>query len=298
MAIFKGAGVAIVTPMYEDGKVNYDKLEELLEYQIANSTDAIIICGTTGESATMTHGEHLKTIKFAIDKVNKRVPVIAGTGSNSTAEAIRLSTHAEKAGADGLLLVTPYYNKATQKGLIAHYTAVANAVPETPIIMYNVPSRTGCNLQPATVATLVKNVKNIVGLKAASGDLSQIAKTVSLAGEDLELYSGNDDQVLPILSLGGLGVISVLSNVAPKFTHDMVMKYFDGDTKGATEDQLKALPLINALFSEVNPIPVKTAMNLMGMNVGPLRMPLCEMEEDTKAALAKEIEKFGLKLAK
>ena len=205
MAIFKGAGVAIVTPMYEDGKVNYDKLEELLEFQIANSTDAIIICGTTGESSTMTHGEHLKTIKFAIDKVNKRVPVIAGTGSNCTETAIMMSKEAASYGADALLVVTPYYNKATQKGLIAHYTAIANAVPETPIIMYNVPSRTGCNIQPATVATLVKNVKNIVGLKAASGDLSQIAKTVSLAGADLELYSGNDDQVLPILSLGGLG---------------------------------------------------------------------------------------------
>ena len=283
MAIFKGTGVAIVTPMHEDGKVNYEKLEEILEDQIANSTDAIVICGTTGESSTLTHGEHLQTIKFTIDKVNKRVPVIAGTGSY---------------GADALLIVTPYYNKATQKGLIAHYTAIANAVPETPLIMYNVPSRTGCNIQPATAAYLAKNVKNIVGIKEATGDLSQIAKMMSLADGQLELYSGNDDQVLPILSLGGLGVISVLSNVAPKFTHDMVMKYFDGDTKGATEDQLKALPLINALFSEVNPIPVKTAMNLMGMNVGPLRMPLCEMEEDTKAALAKEIEKFGLKLAK
>ena len=261
MAIFKGTGVAIVTPMYEDGKVNYEKLEEILEDQIANSTDAIVICGTTGESSTLTHGEHLQTIKFTIDKVNKRVPVIAGTGSNCTETAIMMSKEAASYGADALLIVTPYYNKATQKGLIAHYTAIANAVPETPLIMYNVPSRTGCNIQPATAAYLAKNV-------------------------------------LPILSLGGLGVISVLSNVAPKFTHDMVMKYFDGDTKGATEDQLKALPLINALFSEVNPIPVKTAMNLMGMNVGPLRMPLCEMEEDTKAALAKEIEKFGLKLAK
>ena len=244
MAIFKGTGVAIVTPMHEDGKVNFEKLEEILEDQIANSTDAIVICGTTGESSTLTHGEHLQTIKFTIDKVNKRVPVIAGTGSNCTETAIMMSKEAASYGADALLIVTPYYNKATQKGLIAHYTAIANAVPETPLIMYNVPSRTGCNIQPAS------------------------------------------------------GVISVLSNVAPKFTHDMVMKYFDGDTKGATEDQLKALPLINALFSEVNPIPVKTAMNLMGMNVGPLRMPLCEMEEDTKTALAKEIEKFGLKLAK
>ena len=294
MAIFKGAGVAIVTPMYEDGKVNYDKLEELLEYQIANSTDAIIICGTTGESATMTHGEHLKTIKFAIDKVNKRVPVIAGTGSNCTETAIMMSKEAASYGADALLIVTPYYNKATQKGLIAHYTAVANAVPETPIIMYNVPSRTGCNLQPATVATLVKNVKNIVGLKAASGDLSQIAKTVSLAGEDLELYSGNDDQVLPILSLGGLGVISVLSNVAPTYVHDMVTKYLSGDTAGSCKMQLDALPICDALFCEVNPIPVKAAMNMMGKEVGSLRAPLTELEEPHKELLKKAMTEFGL----
>ena len=264
MAIFKGAGVAIVTPMYEDGKVNYDKLEELLEYQIANSTDAIIICGTTGESSTMTHGEHLKTIKFAIDKVNKRVPVIAGTGSNCTETAIMMSKE---------------------------------AVPETPIIMYNVPSRTGCNIQPATAVALAKNVKNIVGIKAASGDLSQIATMMSMADGCIELYSGNDDQVLPILSLGGLGVISVLSNVAPKETHDMVMKFLEGDTKGAAEIQLKAIPLIHALFSEVNPIPVKAALNLMGKEVGPLRMPLSEMEDANKAKLAEELKNFGIKLA-
>lgn len=297
MAIFKGAGVAIITPMHEDGSVNYDKLEEILEYQIANSTDAIIICGTTGESSTMTHGEHLKTIKFTIDKVAKRVPVIAGTGSNCTETAIMLSKEAASYGADALLIVTPYYNKATQKGLIAHYTAIAEAVPETPIIMYNVPSRTGCNLQPATVAALVKNVKNIVGIKAASGDLSQIAKTVALAGEKLELYSGNDDQVLPVLSLGGLGVISVLSNVAPKQTHDMVMKFLEGDIKEATKLQIEAIPLVNALFCEVNPIPVKTAMNMMGMEVGPLRMPLCEMEECNKEILKKAMVDYGLKLA-
>lgn len=297
MAIFKGAGVAIITPMHEDGSVNYEKLEEILEYQIANSTDAIIICGTTGESSTMTHGEHLKTIKFTIDKVAKRVPVIAGTGSNCTETAIMLSKEAASYGADALLVVTPYYNKATQKGLIAHYTAIAEAVPETPIIMYNVPSRTGCNLQPATVAALVKNVKNIVGIKAASGDLSQIAKTVALAGEKLELYSGNDDQVLPVLSLGGLGVISVLSNVAPKQTHDMVMKFLEGDIKEATKLQIEAIPLVNALFCEVNPIPVKTAMNMMGMEVGPLRMPLCEMEECNKEILKKAMVDYGLMLA-
>lgn len=297
MAIFKGAAVAIVTPMHEDGKVNYEKLEELLEYQIANSTDAIVICGTTGESSTLTHGEHLQTIKFAIDKVAGRVPVIAGTGSNCTETAVMMSQEAASYGADALLIVTPYYNKASQKGLIRHYTEIANSVPETPIIMYNVPSRTGCNIQPATAVALAKNVKNIVGIKAASGDLSQIAKMMSMADGALELYSGNDDQVVPILSLGGLGVISVLSNVAPKYTHDMVMKFLDGDTKGAAEYQLKAIPLINALFSEVNPIPVKTALNLMGKNVGPLRMPLCEMEDTTKAALAKALEDFGIKLA-
>ena len=297
MAIFKGAGVAIITPMHEDGSVNYEKLEEILEYQIANSTDAIIICGTTGESSTMTHGEHLKTIKFTIDKVAKRVPVIAGTGSNCTETAIMLSKEAASYGADALLIVTPYYNKATQKGLIAHYTAIAEAVPETPIIMYNVPSRTGCNLQPATVAALVKNVKNIVGIKAASGDLSQIAKMVSLAGEKLELYSGNDDQVLPVLSLGGLGVISVLSNVAPKQTHDMVMKFLESDIKEAAKLQIEAIPLVNALFCEVNPIPVKTAMNMMGLEVGPLRMPLCEMEESNKEILKKAMLDYGLKLA-
>ena len=297
MAIFKGAGVAIITPMHEDGSVNYEKLEEILEFQIVNSTDAVIICGTTGESSTMTHGEHLKTIKFAVDKVAKRVPVIAGTGSNCTETAIMMSKEAASYGVDALLVVTPYYNKATQKGLIAHYTAIANAVPETPIIMYNVPSRTGCNLQPATVAALVKNVKNIVGIKAASGDLSQIAKMMSMAGEDLELYSGNDDQILPIMSLGGLGVISVLSNVAPKQTHDIVMKFMEGDTREAARLQLEAIPLINALFCEVNPIPVKTAMNMMGMEVGPLRMPLCEMEESNKETLAKAMKDYGLKLA-
>ena len=297
MAIFKGAGVAIATPMKENLEVNYDKLDEMLEEQIAGGTDAIVICGTTGESATMTEEEHAATIRFAIERVNHRIPVIAGTGSNCTRTAIQLSKEAQEDGADGLLLVTPYYNKATQNGLIAHYTAICNEV-NIPAILYNVPSRTGCGLQPQTVATLVKDVENIVGIKEASGNISTVAQIMHLCDGNVDLYSGNDDQVLPILSLGGLGVISVLSNVAPKFTHDMVMKYFDGDTKGATEDQLKALPLINALFSEVNPIPVKTAMNLMGMNVGPLRMPLCEMEEDTKAALAKEIEKFGLKLAK
>lgn len=297
MAIFKGAAVAIVTPMHEDGKVNYEKLEELLEYQIANSTDAIVICGTTGESSTLTHGEHLQTIKFAIDKVAGRVPVIAGTGSNCTETAVMMSQEAASYGADALLIVTPYYNKASQKGLIRHYTEIANSVPETPIIMYNVPSRTGCNIQPATAVALAKNVKNIVGIKAASGDLSQIAKMMSLTEGNIELYSGNDDQVLPILSLGGLGVISVLSNVAPKQTHDMVMNFLEGNLAEAAKLQLEAIPLINALFCEVNPIPVKTALNLMGWNVGPLRMPLCEMEPENEAKLAKALTDYGIKLA-
>ena len=297
MALFEGAGVALITPFKDNGEVNYEKLEELLEEQIAGGTDSIVICGTTGEASTMTHEEHLSVIKYTCEVVNKRIPVVAGTGSNCTETAIYLSKEAEKFGADGLLLVSPYYNKATQKGLIAHYTAIAEAVPETPIIMYNVPSRTGCNIQPATAVALAKNVKNIVGIKAASGDLSQIATMMSMADGCIELYSGNDDQVLPILSLGGLGVISVLSNVAPKETHDMVMKFLEGDTKGAAEIQLKAIPLIHALFSEVNPIPVKAALNLMGKEVGPLRMPLSEMEDANKAKLAEELKNFGIKLA-
>ena len=296
MSIFKGAGVAIVTPMKSDLEVNYDKLAELLEEQIAGKTDAIIICGTTGESATMSEEEHSKVIRFAIERVNHRIPVIAGTGSNSTRTAIQLSQEAAKDGADGLLLVTPYYNKATQNGLIAHYTQICNSV-DIPAILYNVPSRTGCAIQPTTVAHLVKNVDNIVGIKEASGDISVGAKIMHLCDGNIDLYSGNDDQVVPLLSLGGIGVISVLSNVAPKETHDMVMKFFEGDTKGAAKIQIDAIPLINALFCEVNPIPVKTALNLMGMNVGPLRMPLCEMEEASKETLIKAMKNFGIKLA-
>lgn len=296
MAIFKGAGVAIVTPMYEDGSVNYDKLAELLEEQIAGGTDAIIICGTTGESATMSEAEHSKVIKFAIDKVAKRIPVIAGTGSNCTQTAIELSKQAEADGADALLLVTPYYNKATQKGLIAHYTAIAESV-SLPIIMYNVPSRTGCNIQPETAAYLAKNVKNIVAIKEASGNISQVAKVKALAGDSLDIYSGNDDQVIPLLALGGIGVISVLSNVAPKQTHDMVMEYLEGDREKALKIQLDALPLIDALFCEVNPIPVKAALNLMGKEVGPLRAPLTTMEEAHQQTLAQAMKNFGIKLA-
>lgn len=295
MSIFKGAAVAIITPFQENGEINYPKLAEILDDQIANHTDAIVICGTTGESSTLTHEEHLEAIRFTIEHVAGRVPVIAGTGSNCTETAIYLSTEAEKYGADALLIVTPYYNKATQKGLIAHYTAIAESV-NLPIIMYNVPSRTGCNILPETAAHLVKNVKNIVGIKEASGNISQVAKLMRLTDGQIELYSGNDDQVVPILSLGGLGVISVLSNVAPRQTHDMVMKFLEGDVAGSREIQLKALPLVDALFCEVNPIPVKAAMNMLGWEAGPLRMPLTEMEPEHKEKLRKAMIDFGIEV--
>lgn len=295
MSIFKGAAVAIITPFQENGEINYPKLAEILDDQIANHTDAIVICGTTGESSTLTHEEHLEAIRFTIEHVAGRVPVIAGTGSNCTETAIYLSTEAEKYGADALLIVTPYYNKATQKGLIAHYTAIAESV-NLPIIMYNVPSRTGCNILPETAVHLVKNVKNIVGIKEASGNISQVAKLMRLTDGQIELYSGNDDQVVPILSLGGLGVISVLSNVAPRQTHDMVMKFLEGDVVGSREIQLKALPLVDALFCEVNPIPVKAAMNMLGWEAGPLRMPLTEMEPEHKEKLKKAMIDFGIEV--
>lgn len=293
MAIFKGAGVALVTPMKDNMEINFDKLEEILEEQIAGQTDAIIICGTTGESATMTEAEHLETIKFAIDRVKGRIPVIAGTGSNCTATAMQLSKEASGAGADGLLVVTPYYNKATQNGLKAHYTAIADAA-KAPIILYNVPSRTGCALAPATIASLVKDVDNIVGVKEASGNISTVAQILHLCDGNVDLYSGNDDQTIPMLSLGGIGVISVLSNVAPKYTHDMVMNFLNGDVATAAKMQLDALPLIDALFSEVNPIPVKAAMNLMGKEVGTLRAPLTEMEAANKEVLKAELQKMEL----
>ena len=296
MAIFTGAGVAIVTPMKENGDVNFEKLGEILEEQIKEGTDSIVICGTTGESSTLTHEEHLETIKYTIDKVNKRIPVIAGTGSNCTETAIYLSTEAEKYGADGVLLVTPYYNKATQKGLIEHCTKIADSI-KIPVILYNVPSRTGINIQPKTVAYLVEHVENIVGIKEASGDIAQVAEMAALTKGKLDIYSGNDNQIVPLMSLGGKGVISVLSNVAPRYTHDMVEKYLNGDVKESCDMQLNAMPLINALFLEVNPIPVKAAMNLMGMEVGPLRSPLTEMEEAGREKLKEEMVKFGLKLA-
>lgn len=296
MSIFTGAGVAIVTPMKENGEVNFEKLGEILEEQIAGQTDAIIICGTTGESSTLTHEEHLDAIKYTIDKVNKRIPVIAGTGSNCTQTAIYFSQEAEKYGADGLLLVTPYYNKATQKGLIEHYTAIANSV-KLPIILYNVASRTGCNIEPKTAAYLAEHVENIVAIKEASGNISQVAEIAALTQGKMDIYSGNDDQIVPILSLGGKGVISVLSNVAPQYTHDIVAKFMEGKVEESRDMQLKALPLIHALFCEVNPIPVKTALNLMGKEVGPLRMPMTEMEEAHQEVLKKAMKDFGIELA-
>ena len=293
MAIFTGAGVAIVTPFNEDGSINYDRLDELIEFHCEHKTDSIVICGTTGESATMTEEEHMDTIRFAIDRVKGRIPVIAGTGSNCTATAVQLSKEAEEAGADGVLLVTPYYNKATQNGLIAHYTTIANEI-KIPTILYNVPSRTGCAMAPATIASLVKNVDNIVGVKEASGDLSNVAKIMNLCDGNIELYSGNDDQVVPILSLGGLGVISVVSNVAPQFMHDMVTSYLEGDVKRAAKMQIDSIPLCNALFCEVNPIPVKAALNMMGKEVGTLRAPLTEMEPQNQEILRKAMADMNL----
>lgn len=293
MSVFTGAAVAIVTPMKANEEVNYEKLAEIIEMQIQAHTDAIVICGTTGEASTLSHEEHLEVIRYCVEKVAKRVPVIAGTGSNCTETAIYLSQGAEKYGADALLQVSPYYNKATQKGLIKHFKVVADSV-KIPVILYNVPSRTGCNILPETIAWLVENVDNIVGVKEACGNISQIAKLMQLVGDKIELYSGNDDQVVPIMSLGGQGVISVLSNVAPQYTHDMVAKYLEGDVKGSCAMQLEALPLIDALFCEVNPIPVKTAMNLMGLEVGPLRAPLCEMEPDHEDRLRKEMLAMGI----
>lgn len=293
MSVFNGAAVAIVTPMNQDGSVNYEELAKLIEFQIANSTDAIVICGTTGEASTLSHEEHLDVIKYCVEKVNKRVPVIAGTGSNSTETAIYLSTEAEKYGADALLLVSPYYNKATQGGLYQHFKQTADAV-KIPCILYNVPGRTGCNILPATVVKLCTDVKNIVGIKEASGNISQIAKLAALADGKVEIYSGNDDQIVPILSLGGLGVISVLSNVAPKQTHDICQSFFDGDTAKAAKLQCQAIELIDALFCEVNPIPVKKAVSLLGYNAGPLRLPLTEMEPDHVEVLKKAMKNYGI----
>ena len=293
MAIFQGAGVAIVTPFHAHGEVNYEQFAKNIDWQIENGSDAIIVCGTTGEASTLSHEEHLDVIRYCVEHTNGRVPVIAGTGSNSTETAVYLSVEAEKAGADGLLLVTPYYNKATQKGLYEHFARTAKAV-KIPVILYNVPSRTGCNIQPETIVKLVKEVDNIVGVKEASGDITQITKLAYLADGCVDIYSGNDDHITPVLALGGIGVISVLSNIAPKQTHDIVETYLSGNVKESTRLQLEAFPLIKALFSEVNPIPVKKAMNLMGLGAGPLRLPLTEMEEANAAKLEAEMKKYGI----
>ena len=293
MALFEGAGVALVTPFKENGEVNYEKLEEIVEEQIAGGTDAIIACGTTGEASTMTHEEHLDVIEYICRVTKKRIPVVAGTGSNCTETAVYLSAEAEKRGADGLLLVSPYYNKATQKGLMAHFTAVADAV-KIPVILYNIPGRTGVTIKPETIAALCRDVDNIVGVKEASGNFSAIATLMSLSDGKVDLYSGNDAQIVPLLSLGGKGVISVLSNVAPRQTHDICASYFAGDVKTSAALQLKAIPLITELFSEVNPIPVKAAMNMMGKGVGPLRMPLTEMEPQNQEKLKKAMTAYGI----
>lgn len=293
MAIFEGAGVALITPFKENGEVNFEKLEELVEEQIAGGTDAIIACGTTGESSTMTHEEDDAVIRFICEKVNHRIPVIAGTGSNCTREAVAKSIAAEKAGADGLLVVTPYYNKATQNGLIQHFTIIANAV-SIPVILYHIPGRTGVTMKPETIVKLCKEVPNIVGVKEASGDFSAIAEIMHLSGGEIDVYSGNDDQIVPLLAMGGKGVISVLSNVAPKQTHEICASFFRGDVETSRRMQLEALPLINALFCEVNPIPVKAALNLMGKEVGPMRLPLTTMEEQNQERLAKAMREYGI----
>lgn len=293
MTVFKGAGVAIVTPFHKDGSINFERFADLIEFQINNSTDAIIVCGTTGEASTMTHEEHLSAIEFCVKQVAGRVPVVAGTGSNCTETAIYLSTEAEKLGADGLLLVSPYYNKATQNGLYTHFKAIADSV-KIPVILYNIQGRTGVNITPDTIVRLWKDVENIVGVKEASGNISQIAKIMQLSDGGIDLYSGNDDQIVPILSLGGKGVISVLSNVAPYETHRMCQLYFDGDVVESAKEQLRAIPLCDALFCEVNPIPVKAALNMMGMEAGPLRLPLTEMEDAHKEVLRKAMIDYGI----
>ncbi|WP_434578972.1 4-hydroxy-tetrahydrodipicolinate synthase [Thermoanaerobacterium thermosaccharolyticum] len=292
MPVFKGSGVALVTPFTEDG-VNFNKLEELLEWHIKEGTDAVIICGTTGESSTMTEKERMDAIKFAVDKVAGRIPVIAGTGSNSTKHSIELSQYASSVGADALLVITPYYNKTTQAGLVKHFTEIAKNV-DKPIIIYNVPSRTGMNVKPETYLEICKYVDNVVGVKEASSDIVQIAEIARIMGDKFEIYSGNDDQVVPILSLGGIGVISVTANIVPKKIHDMVMLYLNGDIETARKLQLELNPLNSAMFIETNPIPIKTAMNLMGFGVGPLRLPLVDMSEKNLDTLKSTLKEYRL----
>ena len=290
--VFTGAAVAIVTPMYTDGSINYDKLGSLIDWQIAQGTDALVICGTTGESATMTDAEHVEVIRYAVDRTAGRIPVIAGAGSNDTAYAVWLSKEAEAAGADALLHVTPYYNKATQKGLITHFSAIADATP-LPVILYNVPSRTGVNMQPATYRELSR-ISNIVAVKEANGDIASVARTLDLCAGELDVYSGNDDQIVPILSLGGKGVISVLSNIAPAMTHRICEEYFHGNTALAAQMQVDCIALVDALFCEVNPIPVKQALNLMGFACGPCRLPLTEMESANVQRLKEQMIRHGI----
>ena len=291
MSLFVGSGVALVTPFHEDGSVNFERLKELVEFHIESGTDALIICGTTGEVSTLSDEDQLECIRVAAETAKGRIPVIGGAGSNVTEHAIYLAQGCEKAGADGLLIVTPYYNKTTQKGLVEHYTAIAESV-NIPIILYNVPGRTGLNIEPKTCEKLSK-IKNIVGIKEASGNIGNISKIAALC-PDFDIYSGNDDEIIPCCSLGGIGVISVLANILPKETSEMVHKFIDGDTKGARDLQLKYLELANALFIEVNPIPVKAAMNMMGMNVGPCHKPLTDMEEENYNKLKATLEKYGL----
>ena len=293
MAIFTGAGVAIVTPFQKDGLVDYNKLDELIDFHCENGTDSIVICGTSGEAATMSEEEHMECVRFTVERTRGRIPVIAGTGSNCTKTAVELSQEAQEYGVDGVLVVTPYYNKATQKGMIQHFTQVAGSV-KVPVVLYNIPGRTGCRLEAETVASLVNNVENIVAIKEASGDFSNIARMMELTDGKLDVYSGNDDQIVPIMSLGGKGVISVLSNIAPKTAHDICALYLEGKVKESLALQLKSLPLIRALFSEVNPIPVKKAVELMGLCGGTVRAPLTELEEEHTEILREEMLKFGL----
>ena len=293
MSIFTGAGVALVTPFKEDLSVDYDQLEKFIDFQINNGTDSIVICGTSGEASTMSHDEQIEVVSACVSHVNGRVPVIAGAGANCTDEALNLAKRSEKAGADGLLVVTPYYNKATQKGLEEYYTTVGNSV-DIPIIMYNVPGRTGTNIQPATAVKIAKSVDNIVAIKEASGDIGQVATLAALADGCLDIYSGNDDQVVPLLALGGKGVISALSNVAPRETHDMVMKFLEGDVKGSLDIQLKYMDVIHNLFSEVNPIPAKRAVAEMGYCKNIVRRPLTEMEEDHAQVLIQSMKEAGI----
>lgn len=296
MSIFKGAAVAIITPFNEDGSINFEEFGKLIDYQIENGTDAIVVCGTTGEASTMTHEEHIETVRYCVQHTNKRVPVIAGTSSNCTETAVYLTKEAEKAGADAALICTPYYNKATQNGMFAHYQMIAKN-SDLPIVLYNIPGRTGCNLTAETIRRLCTEIDTVVAIKDATDNFNQMAQMMHLCQGDIDLYSGNDNQVLPILSLGGIGVISVLSHVAPRGTHDMVMKFLEGDTKTALDLQLKYIPLINALFSEVNPIPAKKACEFMGFRTKTLRMPLTEMEPAHAAVLREEMIKAGIRLA-